>query len=339
MVFTFEMNSPSIISILLNTQCNLQCKHCYLESFQEKEWLSSKEWEKVFVSLFFDLNPQTVVFAGKEIFVNAESVQILSRACELRDHLQKNFSRRTKIGVITNGTLVHYYRDVLENISLDWIDISIDGTREQHNLIRGKGAYEQMERNLPWLKERFGKNLWVVPVLCNENAEQLPFLIKELHEKYGLSHYSLGLYEHRFSAEDNFSVDVSHLALFLEKLKEISFASPINLVLKLGLRDKRFSDFFNLPSDKKVITEARRTLGNNVFLEIYKENFPIGYWRSVRISPSGYWVAAEDSLDHQNYTKNAVVNLRDVNYDVRKAYEMGLHSKKTFHGGFKLRVL
>jgi hypothetical protein len=323
-------DAPAVISVLLNDRCNLQCSHCYLESMVEPNRMKTDEWGKSFYSLFGDLRPGAVAFAGKEIFVDGESVDVLLDALQTRDELQRSSDRRTDIGAITNGTVVDKYRKILEKSSLDWIDVSIDGQRDFHDKIRGTGAYAKAERNLGWLHERFGNHLWILPTLCDANYGGMVPLMQELNRKFGVGGFSFGIYKDRFSAPNEHSMSYGSVAQFFENLREApAFENPVTAVFDFTKDLREYSSLFGMPEPNgETITEREEGLGNNVSLRVHRANVPVGLWRAVRISSEGDWLAAEDLMDHQNYKTNAVTNLRSVDYDARKAYEIGLKSDR-----------
>jgi sulfatase maturation enzyme AslB (radical SAM superfamily) len=330
-----ELNAPVIVSVLLNDICNLRCQTCYLENMDEPNSFSRREWNRFFESLFGDLKPNASVFVGKEVFAKDESVETMFDALEQRDRLQAQ--KITDIGVITNGTLLQKYKGRLERSSLDWIDISIDGPREFNDKIRGEGSYSKLERSLEWLSQSFqGDRLWVVPTLCDANSTQIAQMIEDLNKTYGINHYSIGLYKHRSSAPDLFSVGDGEVSRFVNDLSKIEVNSTTEVVLGYKAENPDYySAMFNLPNSlSETVTKKEIDLGNLVRLNIQRNNRNIGLWRAVRVSSEGDWLAAEDLFDHLSYKQNAVTNLRDVGYDSRKAYEIGLQSPRARSLGF-----
>jgi MoaA/NifB/PqqE/SkfB family radical SAM enzyme len=330
-----ELNAPVIVSVLLNDICNLRCRTCYLENMNEQNPLSRDEWNNFFESLFGDLKPNATVFVGKEVFAKDESVETMFDALEQRDRLQT--PRITDVGVITNGTLLHKYRDRLEESSLDWMDISIDGPKEFNDRIRGNGSYSKLERNLEWASKAFqGDRLWIVPTLCDANASQIAPMIEELNRDCGINHYSIGLYKHRSSAPDLFSVGDKEVRKFVDDLSKIKVNPPTEVVLGYKAENPdSYSEMFNLSNFQgETVTKKEIDLGNLVSLNIQRNNRNIGLWRAVRISSEGDWLAAEDLFDHLSYKQNAVTNLRDIGYDSRRAYEIGLQCPRAKSLGF-----
>src|SRR5262249_43073294 len=69
-------------------------------------------------------------------------------------------------------------------------------------------------------------------------------------------------------------------------------------------------------------------------LRINVSRVPVGLWRAVRVTPEGYWLAAEDLIDAPDYAHRAVARLRDYGFDSRRAYEAGGgHLRRTVRSG------
>ena len=66
-----------VVSIVLNNVCNLRCHHCYLDPTPTEAPLAHDEWRRLFRSLFDDLAPGVVSFAGKEVFADIGSAELL----------------------------------------------------------------------------------------------------------------------------------------------------------------------------------------------------------------------------------------------------------------------
>lgn len=331
-----ELTVPVVVSILLNDICNLQCKSCYLEGMHEPHPLDRDEWSSVFASLFGDLQPRAVVFAGKEVFAKSESVDVMFDALKIRDATQT--PKKTEIGVITNGTLLQGYRERLERSSLDWVDISLDGQREFNDYIRGEGAYSKLEKNLAWVARAFrGDRLWMMPMVCNVNASSMAGMVEELNARYGVSHFSFGLYKNRPSSPDNLHAGAEELRQLLESLEKARIVHPpAKFIFSYEASNNGdYSLLFNMsPANGETITEKASILNNGAALHVWRANKPVGLWRAVRLSSGGDWLSAEDLMDHHNYQRNAATNLRDVNYDTKEAFEIGLQRYLAASRGF-----
>jgi MoaA/NifB/PqqE/SkfB family radical SAM enzyme len=130
----FSKNATNVFFHIL-TNCNLKCKHCYINKKQHgKNTLlleTIEEWLKVFVSKNKNAN---VIFLGGEPTLHPD----LSLAIKKAKALGYN-----SITVDTNGYLFH---DILSKVDPDVVDyfsFSLDGvTRKTNDMIRGKGCYD-----------------------------------------------------------------------------------------------------------------------------------------------------------------------------------------------------
>ena len=119
-------------SIDITSKCNLRCKHCYFFSYDQErgpeftddEWLGKIEAIQTGPGKFF-----SCTWVGGEPLLRRELIE-----------KGKRFFRANR--VVTNGTLpIPEWRDVE-------FHISIDGTRELHDSIRGSGCYDKILKNV-----------------------------------------------------------------------------------------------------------------------------------------------------------------------------------------------
>ena len=130
----FSKDATNVFFHIL-TNCNLKCRHCYINKKQHGENTLPLEtveaWLKVFASKNKNAN---VIFLGGEPTLHPD----LSLAIKKAKALGYN-----SITVDTNGYLFH---DILSKVDPDVVDyfsFSLDGvTRETNDMIRGKGSYD-----------------------------------------------------------------------------------------------------------------------------------------------------------------------------------------------------
>jgi len=87
---------------------------------------------------------------------------------------QKKFSTE----LITNGTKIDDHKDVIESC-VDRLYVSIDGTADIHNAIRGEGVFEKVRENLIALNHN---NITVMSVITPKLVESLKEFLEELKE-------------------------------------------------------------------------------------------------------------------------------------------------------------
>ncbi len=86
-----------------------------------------------------------------------------------------------ELEIVTNGTLIDHHSDTLCEC-LDTIHVSLDGFGAAHDAVRGAGVFERVRRNLPLLKRRRGKLVFLCTI-SDANVDrmaQLPHQLAEL---------------------------------------------------------------------------------------------------------------------------------------------------------------
>ena len=128
--------------------CNLHCSHCYwwLNRKENDKDLTTEGWREIIKKTFKKQQIYIVTLVGGEPTMRPDIIQVF---CE-------EMPRR--VCVVTNGT---YPLKRFENLYFYWI--SLDGTEEVHDSIRGKGSYAKTKQNiLEYTKgpDRQGKPAW-----------------------------------------------------------------------------------------------------------------------------------------------------------------------------------
>lgn len=126
-------------------KCNLRCTHCYQEEYQSD--LTFHQIEKIFYDYLEFLQKKGyrghINLTGGEPFLYSDLYSVL-------ELLEKN---GVTFGLLTNGTLLE--KDNVEKLSkyehLSFVQISLDGIRETHEAIRGKGSFEKSLKGLKLL--------------------------------------------------------------------------------------------------------------------------------------------------------------------------------------------
>lgn len=125
---------PLFISWVGERICNLQCQHCIFQ--EEKSYGTNHASSEILLNLVSQISSfhrPIVIHEGR--ILRKWHLPILGK-------LQQ---RSALVGLIDNGTYVHHI-DSFER-KLDWMDISIDGTQEVHNLQRNNDNAYQVALN------------------------------------------------------------------------------------------------------------------------------------------------------------------------------------------------
>lgn len=325
-----------VMSVVINNACNLSCNHCYLEAPRyEERHLDHDEWMEFFTSVFEYIAPSVLCFAGKEPFLNEKSAELVTETVRLRNRLQSQGDGQTRIGAITNGTLLHQHKGLLKERAPDHFDISIDGLPDEHDHVRGEGAFDQLRPNLEWLTSQFPEQVWVTHTLLASNVDSFPEFIQFYHDTFGLKNFSIGFYKPLSYTDQKLKLWRQQHLHFVEsvlpQLGDVTLSEPTEVVLELDGSHQDLIDLFSeagwLQSSEPISSEVH-TFENGLTLRINKVSIPIGLWRSVRVTPEGYWVAAEDLVKAKRYDDLAVASVREHDYDASELYEAGLRSDR-----------
>jgi len=281
--------------------------------------------------LFDDLAPAVVSFAGKEVFADARSAEIAFEAIRLRDELQVHRPYHTHIGLITNGTLLHRFQTALITFPPDHVDVSVDGLPAFHNQLRGPGAFARLEPNLRWLVAEFPNPIWITHTLFSTNLRAVPRFVEYYSDTFGLRHFSLGFYHSLPYTSPKLTVAegdyVSFVEGTLQKLSRIDVPGSVNVIVDFGAESaaviRRLEDNGWVESSE-AISSSKHAFDNGVTLRVNVSRVPVGLWRAVRVTPEGYWLAAEDLVYAREYAQRAVAQLRDYSFNTRTAYNVGL---------------
>lgn len=151
------------LAVSLTTRCNLACKMCSVWKKREhgldhKRILSLLEEAR-------RLGAAVFTASGAEIFTREDTTDILSYA----EHI--GFQ---EISVVSNGTLLleNHRIDRLEKLNSLCITISLDGPREVHDELRGKGVYDKALESLQELRKR-GITVSISSVIMRKTLDRL----------------------------------------------------------------------------------------------------------------------------------------------------------------------
>lgn len=145
----------------ITKNCNLRCPFCgqwgkkgfFADS--SGSLMSIDNWKQIIIQLdkYREKHGEiiTVTVWGGEPMVSPYFDELLALLNE------KNFYNE----IITNGVLINEHIDIIRN-HVDHLYVSLDGTREVHNAIRGVGVFERVTQNL---KELRHKNVTVMSVI------------------------------------------------------------------------------------------------------------------------------------------------------------------------------
>lgn len=144
---------PHLVSGVLERTCTLSCKHClYQPEKSSKEISEQSNLTETILHIVHEMPKKQDSRGLPKFFENDPKFMSCGRI--LRPwHLEifqkiKQDRSDVKLGVIDNGTFTKLLSKWPGGFKFDWIDISIDGTKEHHDKQRGIGAFDQAVEGL-----------------------------------------------------------------------------------------------------------------------------------------------------------------------------------------------
>lgn len=127
--------SPTALSIDVTNLCNLKCNHCFWDSYKYELPEQTNKGLIASVKAVLERYPTitNLTWYGGEPLINVDTINIIKEGIKLR---KNNL-------VITNGTFPF---PVWSNRT--HFAVSIDGTEEIHNKLRGADIYDKIKRNI-----------------------------------------------------------------------------------------------------------------------------------------------------------------------------------------------
>lgn len=192
------------VFIELTRKCNLRCIHCLNNSGVELPGQITKEEVFDLVKNLIDAGVQEIRFTGGEPLLFDGLYECIKMATDN--------GLRTSLG--TNGVLATpEVAKKLKEAGLNSVVVSLDGTKETHDTIRGAGNFERSLRGLFNLKE-VGIDVRVNSVIMKNNIKEIITLAKDLNSK------GVKLFIRQFVSSGR-GENLSDLALSSEEYKQV----------------------------------------------------------------------------------------------------------------------
>ena len=163
----FNKRSPFYGSADIINVCNLHCTHCYWWlNRKENEELTVEQWKEIIDTKFKKNHVFIITLVGGEPTLRPDVIELFVKELPKR------------VSIVSNGT---YPLKKYKDLYFYWI--SIDGTQEVHDAIRGKGAYASTRKNILDYVEKNGnyawKDIWISMTINSLNYKTVPDVIEE----------------------------------------------------------------------------------------------------------------------------------------------------------------
>ena len=200
----------------VTNKCNLHCKHCYWwKNYKKEDELSIEEWEEVIENTFIKNKIVNIALTGGEPLLRPDVIRLF------------NEMLGNRFVIATNGTLP------LRDFGQSAYYVSVDGTENIHNEIRGQKIYHKVKRNV----ENYSGKVHVNMTINSLNCDSLETVFEEWKDIVNLINFQFFT---PFSNDDPLWVP------FGKKRDEI-----INRIIKL--KDKYPNKFSNTTNQLEVL--------------------------------------------------------------------------------------
>ncbi|MGI0023809.1 MAG: radical SAM protein [Nitrososphaera sp.] len=166
----FHVKQPMYGSVDVNNVCNLHCTHCYWWlNRKEEQDMSVDNWKRIIRDTFNRQHIFVTTLVGGEPTLRPDIIEVF---CEMMPK---------RICVVTNGTFPLRRYD---GLYFYWV--SLDGTEQVHDSIRGKGTYAKIKQNIldyiagpPRHGKPAFKDIWLTMTINSLNYSTVEDLAEE----------------------------------------------------------------------------------------------------------------------------------------------------------------
>lgn len=302
------------ITLFINNRCNLKCPFCYVKNLEKTMPVIDNINRINFLASLPKTDAikiKTIAIVGKEPLLSA------SETIELLQWLEEKFPSIRK-GIVSNLHLMtEEIARALSKLNNFFLDVSIDGTPEIHNKLRGKDAWEKAMTGVKILQNAGMNNIFVSHMLLPENLAHFNEMVSLCAEN-GLKKFSVFPYC-SLDENDPLLIKPADYCEFIEKIMtpdylkidgaEIIIKNDyLNPKIAFATIDK-FIRFDELQEDEHgVLYNLYKVNGNKFYFNFLP--FPIDFVDALRINYDGNVVICRDMM-RSNLSEYAIGHINE----------------------------
>jgi radical SAM protein with 4Fe4S-binding SPASM domain len=140
-IFSLPAPTPSLryLELIMTDRCNLQCRHCYLGEGQHRD-LPFGIIQKI-VDEFEEIQGLRLLLSGGEPLLHPHFWRV--------NDLLRNYEFRSVL--LSNGNLIT--KAVARRLRVHEVQVSLDGMKEGHESIRGRGTFQKALKAIDHVQE------------------------------------------------------------------------------------------------------------------------------------------------------------------------------------------
>lgn len=244
------------ITVDITTKCNLRCKHCRTNSINHE--LSMDEIDTI-IEKCKPFKPRAVFISGGEPLVRKDIVDIV-----------KKFKRLAPITIINTNSLLlteELLKDLIDG-GTNYIQVSLDGVREEHDKVRGVGTYDRVIEKLKLINKYNSKiKLHISSLVSSLNVDQMEEFVHQIIDVNKIEVEILGF--KRFIPNNEMAgvcnLGKTGLKKMFENLQElqVKYNDKVQIVADFPLKNVYQKDFVKKIMDKYKLDCAGCSAGVN----------------------------------------------------------------------------
>jgi radical SAM protein with 4Fe4S-binding SPASM domain len=161
---------PSLryLELQLTDRCNLQCRHCYLGQGRQQD-LPFEQGLRI-LKEFGEMQGLRLLLSGGEPLLHPQFWRV--------NDLLRNYDFRSVL--LSNGTLIT--KKVAKRLQVHEVQVSLDGMKEGHESLRGRGTFRKALTAVDYLHEA-GIQVSVATMIHKDNLKEFDSLVGLLQSK------------------------------------------------------------------------------------------------------------------------------------------------------------
>jgi MoaA/NifB/PqqE/SkfB family radical SAM enzyme len=312
---------PTQVEIGIGNTCGLECAHCFLgygSGDMAGKLVPLETLAEVSTEFIEDFGSRIFCVTDRDALTPRRSVPFFEHLAGLRRRYPD-----LKFGGVTNGLALNRFADDLERIRLDYLDISVDGLRHEHDAVRGQGTFDRVLEGLRSAVQRgLAERVMVATTLTRLNHASLIVLIRRLIEEEGVQWFDVGpLMAVKMKAYQLGPTDAARfLSDLADGLKDVRPGQPTTVFFEIcaycaafipSLIDSGWLVPERLRQDRYGHIYQDIRVNSDITLTLRPELIP-EYWRhNLRITADGYVVGGCEPLTQPDYARHAIGNIKD----------------------------
>jgi hypothetical protein len=219
------------------------------------------------------------------------------------------------------------------------MDVSVDGSEEDHDAIRGKGAFERARPNIEWLTKTFGARVFASLTVQRRNVRRLPQAVQVLHD-LGVQTVGVAFYTPTPVTDPLLALEDSEVEAFfadLELLGQVAVDHPLAVQLDVNCAfgpglfhflSSPWSDPLAWEEDLNGSLYNQYALQNGLELQFRITPWPQPFSDVARVNADGQILLGEDALNTTLYSERALANLGRHDFDLHSTWVAAARSPR-----------